>query len=206
MGTKLLFWIKSKERHPRHTKSTSIWRLVKLGFRVIISKYYLLSCTCTGKWPRVWGKPRVDNSGSLIIGHRVRLRSTIVPIELVARPGASLVLGDRVYINYGASICAHRSIYIGAECIIGTYAIIIDNDEHDLWHRHELPPSEPVTLEENVWIGDRVTILKGVRIGRNSVVGAGSVVTRSIPSNSVAAGVPARVLKALPQSSSAGAS
>ncbi len=56
-------------------------------------------------------------------------------------------------------------------------------------------PVEPVTIGNNVWLGSRVTVLRGVTIGTNSVVGAGSVVTRSIPANSIAVGAPAKVVR-----------
>jgi maltose O-acetyltransferase len=75
----------------------------------------------------------------------------------------------------------------------------MDNDFHRLEpeRRQEKPPSSPIILEENVWLGARVIVLPGVTIGAGTVVGAGSVVTRSIPSRSVAVGVPARVVKSL---------
>jgi acetyltransferase-like isoleucine patch superfamily enzyme len=73
----------------------------------------------------------------------------------------------------------------------------MDSDFHyvELYRRDEHPPGMPVILEPHVWIGNRVTILKGVRIGYGSVVAAGSVVTHSIPPMSIAAGIPARVLR-----------
>ncbi|HUS15986.1 MAG TPA: acyltransferase, partial [Chloroflexia bacterium] len=81
-------------------------------------------------------------------------------------------------------------------CRIGTHCIIMDNDFHyvALSRRDERPPGRPIILEPHVWIGNRVIIQKGVRIGYGSVVAAGSVVTRSIPPMSIAAGVPARVI------------
>ncbi|MBP7051983.1 MAG: hypothetical protein KBE65_13295 [Phycisphaerae bacterium] len=56
-------------------------------------------------------------------------------------------------------------------------------------------PNMPVEIGDNVWLGSRVMVLKGVTIGANSVVGAGSIVTTSLPANCVAAGVPARVIR-----------
>jgi len=76
----------------------------------------------------------------------------------------------------------------------------MDSDFHDLSPegRHFGPASaEPVVIEDNVFIGSRAIILKGVTIGRDSVIGAGSVVTRSIPPRTVAAGNPAKVLRPL---------
>jgi acetyltransferase-like isoleucine patch superfamily enzyme len=83
-------------------------------------------------------------------------------------------------------------------CAIGSHAIIIDND---FFHRSGTavggPPSAPIILEENVWLGARVIVLRGVTIGAHSVSGAGSVVTRNIPPRSVAVGLPGRVVKSI---------
>ncbi len=62
--------------------------------------------------------------------------------------------------------------------------------------RNELVTA-PISIENNVWIGEKATILKGVSIGENSVIGAGSVVTKSIPANCVAVGSPAKVIRRL---------
>ena len=78
--------------------------------------------------------------------------------------------------------------------------MIYDSDFHDLAPktRHESSgASKPVFIGDNVWIGSRAIILKGVEIGDNAVVAAMSVVTRSVPSNSLAAGNPARVVREL---------
>jgi maltose O-acetyltransferase len=104
-----------------------------------------------------------------------------------------------VFINYGCSISASQQVRIGDDCSIGTHAIIMDNDFHEIdpGRRRLRPASAPIVLEENVWLGARVTVLKGVTIGRDSVVAAGSVVTRDIPPGTIAAGVPARVIRSL---------
>jgi maltose O-acetyltransferase len=73
----------------------------------------------------------------------------------------------------------------------------MDNDQHDVVQRMKLPQSEPVIIEDHVWIGSKAVILPGVRIGSRAVIGAGSIVTKDIPSRCVAAGNPARVLRHL---------
>jgi len=135
----------------------------------------------------------------MIIGDRVRLISTVATIEVSVGPGATLEIGDQVYINYGCSIGATQLVRIGSRCNIGTYCIMMDNDYHSLEpeRRNEMPPSAPIILEENVWLGARVIVLRGVRIGANSVIGAGSVVSKDIPPRSVAVGVPAKVTRTL---------
>ena len=77
-------------------------------------------------------------------------------------------------------------------------AYITDADWHDVYDRTEVVGvTRPVILEENVWIGDGAKICKGVTIGKNSVIGAGSVVASDIPENVIAAGNPATVIKPL---------
>lgn len=163
------------------------------------ARWSLRSAEALGPYTRLWGRMVVRNQGRLRIGNRVRLIGTLTPIELGTGIEGCLEIGDGVFINYGSSIAAMQSIRIGAKCSIGTYAIIMDNNFHRIEpdRRDEMPESAPVVLEENVWLGSRVTILPGVTIGRDSVIGAGSVVTRSIPPQSLAAGVPARVIKTI---------
>ena len=112
-------------------------------------------------------------------------------------------IGIKVYINRFTVIDAVESITIGAETMIGSHCYITDHDHSFQGFSPTIPKGQlpltgsPTTIEENVWIGSHVVVLKGVSIGRNSVIGAGSVVTRSIPPNVVAVGNPCRVLKEL---------
>lgn len=82
--------------------------------------------------------------------------------------------------------------------MVASNAYITDSDWHGIYDR-SLPPCETsrVVLEENVWIGDSAIVCKGVTIGKNSIIGAGAVVTSDIPANVIAAGNPARVVKHL---------
>jgi acetyltransferase-like isoleucine patch superfamily enzyme len=148
---------------------------------------------------RVWGTPVISNLGRLLIGNRVRLRSTVVAIEIGVGHGALLEIGDNVLINYGCSLGVTQHVRIGNRANIGTHVTVIDNSFHEIDpnRRNEAPPSAPVILEENVWLATRVIVLPGVTIGANSVVGAGSVVTHDIPPNVLAAGLPARVIRSI---------
>jgi maltose O-acetyltransferase len=147
----------------------------------------------------VWGQPSVHNYGTLIIGERLRLVSTIATLEMSIGEEGTLDIGDNVFINYGCSIAATHKIHIGSQCAIGTYVIMMDNDFHRIEpeRRFERPPSAPIVLEDNVWLGARVIVLRGVTIGQGCVVGAGSVVAHDIPPRSLAAGVPAKVIRSL---------
>jgi acetyltransferase-like isoleucine patch superfamily enzyme len=173
--------------------------VLKFGPAVLRARWYLRDATRLGSKVRVWGHPAISNRGTLSIGDRVRIVSTIATTEIRVSEGGSLDIGDSVYINHGCSIGATLSIRIGANCSIGSHTIIMDNDFHRIEpeRRDELPPSAPIVLEERVWLGVRVIVLRGVTIGAGSVIAAGSVVVRDIPARSLAGGVPAKVIRTL---------
>ncbi|HEV7918337.1 MAG TPA: acyltransferase [Solirubrobacterales bacterium] len=110
-------------------------------------------------------------------------------------------IGDNCYFNRGCYLVSHEELRIGKNCIFGQRVSIHDQDH--LTEPVDVAPGErgyvssPVTIEDNVWVGAGAVILRGVNIGYGSVVAANSVVTKDIPAHSVAAGVPARVIKTL---------
>jgi acetyltransferase-like isoleucine patch superfamily enzyme len=173
------------------------WGSLREAAAELRARVYLRSAESLGSRVRLWGVPAVRNEGRLLIGDRVRISSTIATFELGVGPYGTLQIGSNVLINYGCSFGATKLVRIGDRCNIGTHCILIDNAFHELDpdRRDVLPESEPVILERNVWLASRVIVLPGVTIGENSVVGAGSVVTKDIPPNVLAAGVPARVLR-----------
>ncbi len=113
-------------------------------------------------------------------------------------PNAFLGIGRGTGIS-GGSFCAAVSVRIGERCLIGADVVIADTDFHSIdplqreagW---SAIASAPVEIGDDVFIGTRATILKGVHIGNGAVIGAGAVVTRSIPAGAVAAGNPAAIL------------
>ncbi len=169
------------------------------GWAVLRAHWYLRTAKQVGRKVRIWGRPSIQNQGTLLVGDRVRFISTIATSEFVTGAEGILDIGAGAFINYGCSIAATQLVRIGARCNIGTYVIMMDNDFHHVEpeRRNEMPKSAPIILEENVWLGARVIVLRGVTIGADSVVGAGSVVTRNIPPRSVAAGMPAKVIRQL---------
>jgi acetyltransferase-like isoleucine patch superfamily enzyme len=106
-------------------------------------------------------------------------------------------MGDYGLICPGVRISAADSVTIGHSVMLASRVYVTDADWHDLYHRAEPGPSAPVVIEDNAWIGDSAIVCKGVRVGRNAVVGAGAVVVDDVPPNTVAAGNPARVVKTL---------
>ncbi|SHI53594.1 acyltransferase [Lutispora thermophila] len=139
-------------------------------------------------------KTRVIIRGNsyLIIDGRVDIGPGV---NIIVNDNAKLYIGDKTYIAADSKIYSSKSIHIGNNCALSWGLNIIDSDFHILSYcdrEHEM--TSPIYIEDNVWIGCNVTILKGVRIGDGAVIGAGSVVTRDIPSNCVAVGNPAKVV------------
>jgi acetyltransferase-like isoleucine patch superfamily enzyme len=102
----------------------------------------------------------------------------------------------------GGSIVAEQSIQIGHRVTIGANSVICDTDFHPLDAEFRVGnpnrgDAMPIFIADDVFIGMQCLILKGVSIGSRSVIGAGSVVTRSIPPGAIAAGNPARVLRSV---------
>jgi acetyltransferase-like isoleucine patch superfamily enzyme len=146
---------------------------------------------------RLRGRVQLSGCGEVVLGEGASLNGTVVPIELVTYTSGRIEIGNHTFINYGSSIAARASVKIGSYCHLGHYTFVMDNDQHDVVRHTELPQSEPVIIEDHVWIGSKVVILAGVRIGSRAVIGAGSIVTKDIPPRCVAAGNPARVLRHL---------
>jgi len=111
--------------------------------------------------------------------------------------GTPIRIGAATFVNYDAIMLDAAPIRIGSACQLGPRVQLITAthpvDPHP--RRMGWESGEPVTVEDNVWLGAGVVVCPGVSIGRDTVVGAGAVVTRDLPAGVVAAGVPARVLR-----------
>lgn len=118
--------------------------------------------------------------------------------NLCAYDNASLVIGENVGIS-GATVIAHNNIVIEDDVLIGGGVQIYDTDFHSIYYDERKKNigerSLPIIIKKGAFIGAYSIILKGVTIGQNSVIGAGSVVTKSIPDNEVWAGNPAKFIK-----------
>jgi acetyltransferase-like isoleucine patch superfamily enzyme len=112
---------------------------------------------------------------------------------IIVNPGAILEIGSG-YSNNDVEITCFNRIRIGKEVAISKGVIIRDSDNHKISNR-DSDISKPIEIGDHVWIGLRAIILKGVKIGSGSIIAAGAVVTHDIPPNSLAAGIPARVIK-----------
>ncbi|MDT8303282.1 MAG: acyltransferase [Sedimentisphaerales bacterium] len=109
-----------------------------------------------------------------------------------------LIVGPGTYIGQFSVICARKKIIIGKDCLIAEHVTIRDQDHRfgpGLLTKDAGFTSSPVEIGDNVWIGAKVTITKGVTIGDHSVIGANSVVTKKIPPKAIAVGSPAKVIR-----------
>ena len=107
-------------------------------------------------------------------------------------------IGDNVLICPGTRIDSASGVRIKSNCMLAAGTYLTDADWHDVYDRtRPIGTTKPITLEENVWIGDSTIVCKGVTIGKNSIIGAGSVVASDIPSGVIAAGNPATPIKKL---------
>lgn len=112
---------------------------------------------------------------------------------MVVREDAHLILKDGSFINVDSKVYCKDRIEIGKDTYIGEEVIIRDTDEHEIIGKKK--NTLPIKIGDHVWIGMRSIILKGVTIGDNVVIAAGSVVTKDVPSNTLVAGIPAKVIK-----------
>ncbi len=116
-----------------------------------------------------------------------------------------IIIGNRVRINSTCHIGAINLIKIGDDCLFGSHVMLIDHSHgKNTFEEVNLHPSDrdlyskgPIIIGEKCWLGENVVVLPDVHIGKCSVVGANSVVTKDIPEYSVAAGNPARVVKSI---------
>jgi len=149
-----------------------------------------------------------NSKGNISIGNNCEL-NCIVIIEADAR----VKIGSYTTVRHSSKIFSIKRIEIGDYVIISNNVSIADNNNHPtdpqkridmsksgfyspLWHA-EHSESSPIKIEDNVWIGERAILLKGVTIGKGSIVATGSVVTKDVPAYSIVAGNPAKVVKYL---------
>ena len=109
---------------------------------------------------------------------------------------AVLTLGNDVFINENSRIMVYKNLSIGNNCAISWDVNIIDTDHHGIVDNAIIKPKEhSISIGNNVWIGARATILKGVIIGDGAVIAAGSIVTRDVPPKCLVGGNPAKIIK-----------
>jgi len=149
-----------------------------------------------GSHPDMRGNVCFEVKGRAVFGHGFVGDGHAGAVSIKVGRDATLLVGDRVFLNSGVIIEAWHEVRIGNDVMMAPLASIIDDS------RHEIEPGAirykgPVVIGNNVWLTRNVSVLPGVSIGDGSVIGANSVVSRDIPPNSFAAGAPARVIREL---------
>lgn len=143
----------------------------------------------------IFGEPiHIGKYATIIAAPDKKVRISVWP----GRPGKGAIhIGDYCMLCPGVRLSAAENIHIGDSCMFANNVLITDSDWHDLYDRIATGTAAPINIADNVWIGDSAIVCKGVSIGKNSIVGAGAVVTADIPADAIAAGNPARVVKRL---------
>ena len=185
-------------------------KIIKIPFYIYrFSRDILFSIVKIGKWDKSW------RFHSLPLIHKCKDSKIVIGKNFVAcsnpknnsigifqkviiktcLPGSFIRIGNNVGIS-GATISSNMSIEIGNNVLIGSGVLITDNDAHSVSPKFRNDSSKilmsPIVIEDNVFIGARAIILKGVTIGSGALVGAGSVVTRDVQAFSIVAGNPAK--------------
>ena len=155
------------------------------------------SCTFMKPWHvEIFGGPVSLGDYSTVIATPDRKVRLTVWSNLEGK--GRIAIGKYGLICPGVRISAATEITVGESCMLAQGVLLTDADWHGVYDRSEsVGQTIPLRIGNNVWIGDSAIVCKGVSIGENSIVGAGSVVSRDIPANAVAAGNPAVVVKTL---------
>ena len=156
------------------------------------------SATSTEKWWAVNGTcrlaPNSESYGTTPVCSLMNSTSLVPP----TRPAAGTFVGEGAYINFNVTILDSAEVHIGDRALIGPNCqlITVGHPVDDVQRRRDAwEQAAPLHIGEDAWLGAGVTVLPGVTIGARSVIGAGSVVTRSIPDDAVAVGNPAKVIR-----------
>lgn len=189
-------------------------------YRQYNKMYFWVNNVQYGKGLQVYNKIYIKGEGRVKIGEDFIFYSgdALNPICRNVRGAiytstkeARVIIGSRVGIS-SACLWAKELIVIGNDVNIGANCIIIDNDAHphDYLKRHKMwgnkvghdsymnsIPSKPIVIDDDVWVGACCTILKGVHIGARSIIAAGSVITKEIPSDVLAGGNPCKIIRKL---------
>lgn len=141
-------------------------------------------------------KLAVLSGGKLSLADGVSLQKDVV---ISVGESATVTLGEKTYLGEYSVIMAKDKISIGPRVMIAPHCVFADyQHSHQLAYEHMTPEkfsTKPIMIEENAWLGAGVKVLAGVTIGEGAVIGAGAVVISDIPPYTVAAGVPAKVVK-----------
>ncbi|MBZ6073034.1 LbetaH domain-containing protein [Aeromonas schubertii] len=182
----------------KYIQHYGIWGCIRLMVEYIITRTCFRNARLIRRPFEIRGASRIRLGRGFTTGRYCRL-------EAHGSDGINLDIGLNCQLNDAVHIAAADSIVIGDDVLIASRVFITDlnhgnysGEEHshpDSISRERTLHTKPVVIESNVWLGEGVVVLPGVTIGKSSIIGANSVVSRDIPANSIAVGNPARVIK-----------
>ena len=139
----------------------------------------------------------IGNNNRLIIGEGCRINGLSIWIR---GDNAEIVIGNNVNIRPNGKFVCHGDsnyIHIGDHCLFSSEVNLWNSDTHTIIGENGavVNASKPIVIDEHVWLGRQVSVLKGVRIGKDSIVGMSSLVSKSIPPSTISVGMPAKVIR-----------
>lgn len=172
--------------------------IAKLAYSAILTKVSNRNASLIRRPFYLRGKPRIEFGEGFTTGYHCRIEAFGNKDDLAKK----IIIGKGCHIGDNVHIAAAAKVVIGDHCLFASKVFISDSGHGDygLCDPSSDPNTRPlsispVTIGSNVWLGENVCVLKGVTIGDGVIVGANSVVTKDIPSASIAVGTPARVIK-----------
>lgn len=178
----------------------SFLEILYLAYSFIVTKLTIPSARLLRQPIDIRGKSGIAFGKQLTTGYHCRFEAHNKDENI------SLHFGNNIQINDFVHIAALKEVRIGNNVLIASKVFITDLEHGSyIGNEDDADPcsivkdrqlsSKSVVIEDNVWLGEHVSVLPGVTIGENSIIGANSVVTKSIPANSIAVGIPAKVIK-----------
>lgn len=184
-------------------KRYGFFGLVKHGFSLLVTKLFYKGARLIRRPIEVRGKSLIDFGVNLTTGSYCRIEAVILTKNDMLQ-SKKIIFGKNVILNDSVHIAANELVKIGNNVLIASKVFITDHN-HGSYSENGCSPLSPpnerpivtrsVHIEDNVWLGEFVSVLPGVTIGFGSIIGTGSVVTKSIPPYSIAVGMPAKVIK-----------
>jgi maltose O-acetyltransferase len=163
------------------------------------ARLVLRASDSVGSRARCFGPALLENAGGMRIGHDFSFGGRLGAVQMATAVGGLIGIGDEVTIGSGTSITARMLVSIGHRVRVGPHCIVSDTELPFPLDTPADAAPRGIMIGDDVWIGPRVTVMPGVRIGARAVVAAGSVVMDDIENDALAAGNPATMVRVSPR-------
>ena len=171
-----------------------MWKL-RLRNKLRINKNNTIQCSPSAKIVKCEIRIKGTNN-KLIIGDNVYIRASKIEID---GNNCSVIIGNNTIIGHNCYLSSREnntSLIINSNCMLSRNVKLMTSDGHDITvNNKRINFAKDIKIEKHCWLADNVTILKGVVVGSDSIVGINSTLTKSVPANSIAAGNPAKIIK-----------